>query len=213
MTDETSGPDGDVAGDQQQAESILAFWEAARSRARLGTIAVLTGYGVTETIPPEAWSFGDDAAADAMLDAVVDGRRTGLSSARTDYASDDELPAVGDLAILLDAAGAPRALVRTVAVDVVPFAEVGAEFARADLGGETARPTVGGDDSVGDDDSIGGASVGEDAVGGDSVGDEDAVAAWRAAHADLGGDDVLVVCERLEVRFAAGPEPEPAPGS
>jgi uncharacterized protein YhfF len=41
----------------------------------------------------------------------------------------EALPARGDLSIVLDGAGAPRLLVRTTHVDVVPFDEVTAEHA------------------------------------------------------------------------------------
>ena len=40
------------------------------------------------------------------------------------------VPQQGDLSIILDGCGHPRALVRTTAVQTLPFAEVDAEFAR-----------------------------------------------------------------------------------
>ncbi|HEX7352651.1 ASCH domain-containing protein [Brachybacterium sp.] len=82
--------------------------------------------------PPEAWPFGATAAqADGLLQLVLEGVKTATASALGDYEADgEEVPRVGDLAIILDGAGAPRAVLEVTAVTVVPFDEVTAEHAR-----------------------------------------------------------------------------------
>ena len=50
------------------------------------------------------------------------------------------MPRPGDLSILLDADGHPRALIRTTRVDIVPFRDVTEEFAA--LEGEDDRSLV-----------------------------------------------------------------------
>ena len=47
-----------------------------------------------------------------------------------------EVPRVGDLSIVVDSAGDPRALLRTTEVEVVPFDQVTAEHASAEAEGD-----------------------------------------------------------------------------
>ena len=116
---------------------VTEFWQQARAHAGVGRVSVVTGETSTSAVAPPAWAFGDDAAqADRLLDLVLAGRKTATSSALPDYTADDPVPAVGELSILLDGAGEPRALVRTPGVRVVPFAEVDAEHAAAEGEGE-----------------------------------------------------------------------------
>jgi uncharacterized protein YhfF/nicotinamidase-related amidase len=124
--------------DDVQAEAILRFWQRARVAARLGPLDVLTGPGVRASVPPPTWSFGDDPAADGLVGLVLAGRRWGAAAALAELeAAGEPLPGVGQLSILLDRSGGPRALVRTTHVDVVPFNDVGSEFANAECGDET----------------------------------------------------------------------------
>lgn len=117
---------------------IDAFWTDARIRAKLNRGGVYLGASVAETVPPPVWSFGDDpATADELVALVLSGTKTATASARSEYAEDgSDLPTPGDLAILLDGSGRPRALVRTTDVVVVPFADVDAEHARAEGEGD-----------------------------------------------------------------------------
>jgi len=102
---------------------IESFWHGLRS--------------ADPTLPeatPGSWAFGATRAqADDLLALVLDGIKTGTASSLWDYeATGDPLPAVGDLSILLDGEGMPRALiettdVRTVAFDAVPDAHAFAE--------------------------------------------------------------------------------------
>lgn len=100
--------------------------------------------GVREELPtlpadvPEAWAFGATPAhADGLLDLVLAGIKTGTASSVWDYeATGDRMPEVGDLSVILDGAGAPRAVIRTTSVQVVPFNEVTAEHAHAEGEGD-----------------------------------------------------------------------------
>ncbi|GAA2021751.1 ASCH domain-containing protein [Pseudokineococcus marinus] len=120
------------------ADEIVRFWETARSRAGLGRLSVVTGTSAATAVPPPAWAFGaDPQQADELLALVLEGTKTATASARWEYeAEGEELPRPGELSIVLDGAGHPRALVRTTSVDVVPFRDVTAEHAHAEGEGD-----------------------------------------------------------------------------
>ncbi|MGP9536431.1 ASCH domain-containing protein [Brachybacterium sp. AOP43-C2-M15] len=86
--------------------------------------------------PPEAWAFGaTPEQADDLLTLVLEGTKT--ASAAEDYESDGEpLPVVGDLSIVLDGSGLPRAVLEVSEIEIVPFGEVTAEHARAEGEGD-----------------------------------------------------------------------------
>lgn len=115
----------------RDGEEIAAFWALARQGAGLGRLAVIIGLSPAASVPPPAWAFGDSPElADELLDLVLTGTKTATASAVWEYESDGTpLPREGDLSIILDGRGHPRALVRTTAVRVLPFAEVDAEHA------------------------------------------------------------------------------------
>lgn len=75
---------------------------------------------------PEAWGFGATPQhADELLALVISGVKVGTASSLWDYEeTGDPLPRVGELSIILDGAGVPRAVIETVAIDIVPFDEV-----------------------------------------------------------------------------------------
>ncbi|WP_051259308.1 ASCH domain-containing protein [Schaalia suimastitidis] len=87
---------------------------------------------------PPAWAFGAGSEqANRLAQLVVDGVKTATASYFADYLAEEEpLPHIGDLGIVLDGQGVPRALIRTTEVDVVPFALVGADHARAEGEGD-----------------------------------------------------------------------------
>ena len=87
---------------------------------------------------PEAWAFGaTPEQADDLLSLVLEGIKTATASAAGDYAEEDEpVPAAGDLSMVLDGAGVPRAVLEVTEVEVVPFEQVTAEHARAEGEGD-----------------------------------------------------------------------------
>ena len=128
----------------ESGDEIAAFWELARREVGLGRLGVIVGPSPSESVPPPAWAFGDSPElADELLALVLAGAKTATSSGAWEYDDEATMPAEGDLSIILDGRGHPRALVRTTTVRVVPFAEVDADFARLegedDLSLETWR--------------------------------------------------------------------------
>ena len=87
---------------------------------------------------PEAWAFGATKEdADELLALVLDGTKTGTVSALWDIEADGEsVPEMGELSIILNGQGRPRALIETTAIDIVPFSEVTAEHAHAEGEGD-----------------------------------------------------------------------------
>ena len=126
------------APDGTQDTRIADFWDAARGHQGWGKLDPVMGETVDGAVAPPAWSFGDDpVAADALLGLVLEGRKTATSTALAELtAADAPLPRVGDVSIVLDSRGDPRALLRTTAVDVVPFDAVGDEHAAAEGEGD-----------------------------------------------------------------------------
>ncbi|HHU10293.1 MAG TPA: ASCH domain-containing protein [Intrasporangiaceae bacterium] len=115
-----------------------AFWAEASTRARLDFIGTYGGPTVLGSLRPPAWAFGATAEqADELLALVLAGRKTATAGALWDYEAEGEpVPQEGALSIVLDGAGHPRALIVTTDVDVVPFAQVGAEHAAAEGEGD-----------------------------------------------------------------------------
>jgi len=87
---------------------------------------------------PEAWAFGATPAhADELLALVLAGVKVGTASSLWDYeATGDPLPEVGELSIILDGRGEPRAVIETTALEVVPFDRVDAAHAFAEGEGD-----------------------------------------------------------------------------
>ncbi|MCV2394038.1 ASCH domain-containing protein [Actinotalea sp. M2MS4P-6] len=114
--------------------ALLEFWEVARPRAKVAPVPEWTGLGVVGSIVPPAWSFGDSPElADSLLQLVLDGVKTGTSTAAAELvASDEPEPRRGDLSIVLDGRGRPGALIRTTSVTRCRFDEVDAEHAAAE---------------------------------------------------------------------------------
>ncbi|MBP3976479.1 ASCH domain-containing protein [Microbacterium sp. BLY] len=90
-----------------------------------------------ETLP-EAWGFGATPEhADELLELVLAGIKVGTASSLWDYEESGEpLPTVGELSIILDGTGAPRAVIETTAIDIVPFDEVDEAHAFAEGEGD-----------------------------------------------------------------------------
>ncbi len=76
--------------------------------------------------PTDVYAFGDSPAlADSLLGLVLAGTKTATCNWPTDVTYRE-----GDLSVVLDGAGRPRALLKTVELREVPFLEVDAAFAR-----------------------------------------------------------------------------------
>ncbi|HLV03123.1 ASCH domain-containing protein [uncultured Georgenia sp.] len=132
----------DAAGPQTaQDAAVEAYWATARKRAGLDRLDVVVGQQPLGTVPPPAWSFGSDpTTADARLALLLEGRKTATASPAQLYGWQGvPLPAPGDLSIVLDGAGRPRALVVTTGVDVVPFRDVDAAHVAAEGEGDVDR--------------------------------------------------------------------------
>ena len=70
--------DADQAAD---AAALQDFWEAARMRTGITRTAVVTGMSAEATLPPPAWSFGDNPElADQLLDLVLAGTKTATAT-------------------------------------------------------------------------------------------------------------------------------------
>lgn len=108
--------------------SVLeAFWRECRAAAP----------GLPAAIP-ESWAFGATPAhADGLLALVLAGTKTATASSLWDYEHTGEpLPEPGMLNIIVDGRGVPRALLETVAVEVIPFDQVPASHAFAEGEGD-----------------------------------------------------------------------------
>ncbi|MBO3084830.1 ASCH domain-containing protein [Cellulomonas fengjieae] len=134
MTDELVEPAEHAAEGPVDDLRIAAFWQAARGHVGFGKMDQVLGGSTEDVLAPPAWSFGDNPAlADQLLTLVLDGRKTATSTALVELTDVGlETPRVGELSIVTDSAGEPRALLRTTQVDVVPFDRVSAEHAAAE---------------------------------------------------------------------------------
>ena len=94
-------------------ERLEAFWNRARTRAKLDPLEVVIAPDDMTAFRPPAFA---GPAPDAFCSAMLAGEIDEISTPRADF-GDGPLPRVGELSILLDGEGAPRALLRTRAVD------------------------------------------------------------------------------------------------
>lgn len=112
---------------------IDQFWEDARRSADLSA-SILPAEG---DIPQLQWFGATPEQADESLDLVLQGIKSATSASLRDFeAEGEELPVVGNLSILLDGAGQPRALLRTTQVEIVRFDKVTEEHAYAEGEGD-----------------------------------------------------------------------------
>jgi uncharacterized protein YhfF len=134
MPDEVGEPvvgDVDQDDDVDPTGEIRAFWEMARRHARIGRPDVVTGASVGSDRVPTVRSFGDDAAlSDELCELVLVGAKTATARSLAEIeAAGEPLPKKGDLSIVLDGAGNPRALIRTVNVVAMGFRAVAEDVA------------------------------------------------------------------------------------
>lgn len=110
---------------------ILAFWRDAR--------AVVSDIPESPPAADRVWAFGaTPEQADRLLELVLRGEKTATTGFMVEYEAEGaDVEQVGDLDVLLDGAGVPRAIIETTQVDVVAFAQVTAAHAFAE--GEADR--------------------------------------------------------------------------
>lgn len=94
--------------------------------------------GLEDFDTPDAWAFGVTAdQADELLGLVLSGTKTATSSALWSYEADNEpLPVVGELSIVCDGQGRPRALLRLTDVMVTTLDDVSESHAFAEGEGD-----------------------------------------------------------------------------
>ncbi|MBT0724497.1 ASCH domain-containing protein [Rosenbergiella sp. S61] len=77
-----------------------------------------------------AWGFGDSAEmADELANHVVEGRKTASCGSLASYLSEASPPTVGSYHIILNGREEPVCIIRIIAMRIVLFREVEAEFA------------------------------------------------------------------------------------
>ena len=137
MTDEQA-PTQETT-DEVEDLRISAFWQAARGHVGLGKMDAVMGGTPDDVVPPPSWSYGDGPEAQALLGRVLDGSKTGTATVLAQLvAAGLDVPRVGDLSIVTDPAGEPKAVLRTTEVEVVPFDQVTAEHAAAEGGADAS---------------------------------------------------------------------------
>lgn len=110
---------------------IVEYWESVRAKAKIGRVATIIGPGALATVPPPAMTLGDTPElADEMLGLLLAGRKRAIATAVAELGQNDP-PQRGDLVIVLDGAGHPRAFIRTTGVTEVAFRDVTPEFAQS----------------------------------------------------------------------------------
>lgn len=132
-----------MTDDEAAARAIDEFWQVARVKARLSTLGGVLGETPAGAVAPQVWAFGDNPElADELLVLVLAGTKTATAELVAVYEDAAEpVPVVGDLSIVLDGSGAPRALLRTTKVEVVPFSAVTAEHAWLEGEGDRSLAT------------------------------------------------------------------------
>jgi uncharacterized protein YhfF len=132
VTDEdgvsTGAEESDGGGVRPDDFAVDEFWRQFRDA---GTD---DGDDSLPQTPDYVFSFTDDpAVADELGHLVVDGEKQATADAlwRVEE-TDEKVPEPGDLSVVVDGSGDPLCVIETTGVEVVPYDEVGIEFARAE---------------------------------------------------------------------------------
>ena len=115
--------DLDAGSDDPQPE-VTAFWEVARERGRLvSDVSIYFGATPLGTVPPPTWSFGDTPAeSDAFVERVLaEGTFRDCTPVSMFQQTGAPRPEQGNLSILCDGQGHPRALLVTSHVAEEPM--------------------------------------------------------------------------------------------
>lgn len=112
--------------------AVAAFWERARAAV---------GLPADGSPPATVGPFGDSVElADELLGYVLDGPKRATASSLAALEHDgDPVPKPGDLWIVTDGAGHPRALLRTTDVRIGPLSSVDDQFAWDEGEGDRTR--------------------------------------------------------------------------
>ena len=110
-----------MSENSKNTAAVKAFWETFRRENK----------EIELNTPYEVWYFGDSQKlADELGELVASGRKTATASLYWEYEAEEEaLPQVGGYSLITDYEGAPRAVIQTVEVRILPFDEVGTDFA------------------------------------------------------------------------------------
>lgn len=108
--------------------NVAEFWQAY--------LASTTD--VDESRLYEAFYFADsEALADSLAELVLSGTKRATATAFWTFeAQGKRAPVPGDLSVVTNWAGVPQCVIETVAVDLVPFHQVSAEFAATEGEGD-----------------------------------------------------------------------------
>ncbi len=84
-----------------------------------------------------AWHFtNNEPGANELAALVLAGVKRATASTLWAYKGDEPVPAPGDLSLITDWVGRAQCIIQTTRVAIVPFAAVGAEFARTEGEGD-----------------------------------------------------------------------------
>jgi uncharacterized protein YhfF len=115
-----------------EAHTVAQFWQRAQE----------AGSAPPDTpIPSEVGPFGDHAdLADDLITLVLQGRKRATAGAVAEYTAGHEpIPKSGDLWIVTDGAGQPRAVLRCTDIRIGPLSSVDDAFAWDEGEGDRTR--------------------------------------------------------------------------
>ena len=113
---------------------LEAFWIRARNVAKFNPLEVIVGMDDTSSLRPAAFCFGSNKdMADKLCQLVIDGTKRATSGWLATYeALGEPVPEIGELAIVCDGSGSPRALIRDTEVKILGFHGIGPDVAEAE---------------------------------------------------------------------------------
>lgn len=97
-----------------QEQALEAFWNRARTRAKLYPLESVLGADDMSAFRPPTFS-GENPQE--FCEGVLAGEISEIRTSRTDFPEGAPEPRIGELSILLDGGGIPQALLRTCQVE------------------------------------------------------------------------------------------------
>lgn len=84
-----------------------------------------------------AWHFCDNEQdANELAELVVNGTKKATASLYLSYNTEDELPKVGDLSVIINWSGEAQCIIKTTNIEIVPYKDVTEEFAATEGEGD-----------------------------------------------------------------------------